>query len=224
MPAYKIASYEINDIPLIKKVAATGKPIIMSTGIATLSDIELALETCREMDNENVVLLKCTSAYPSPYEEMNINVIPHMAETFSCITGLSDHSYGTEIAIAAVAKGSKIIEKHLTLSRADGGVDADFSMEPKEFAQMVKQIRNVEAAMGTITYELTASQKAGKDFSRSLFAVCDIEKGETFNATNIRSVRPGYGLAPRYYETILGKYADRSIKAGTPLSWDMIKD
>lgn len=221
-PAYKIASYEINDIPLIRRAARTGKPVIISTGIAALSDIELALQTCREEGNQDVILLKCTSAYPAPYHEMNLRVIPHMAETFQCMTGLSDHSYGTEVAVAAAALGAKVVEKHLTLSRQDGGVDSDFSMEPEEFARMVREIRNVEAALGTVTYELTAKQMESKRYSRSLFAAEDIRKGQAFSESNIRSVRPGYGIEPRYLDEILGKQAKGDISRGMPLKWEDI--
>lgn len=221
-PAYKIASYEINDIPLIRRAAQTGRPVIISTGIAALSDIELALQTCREEGNQDVILLKCTSAYPAPYQEMNLRVLPHMAETFQCMTGLSDHSYGTEVAVAAAALGAKVVEKHLTLSRQDGGVDSDFSMEPKEFARMVKEIRNVESALGTVTYELTEKQKESKRYSRSLFAAEDIRKGQAFSESNVRSVRPGYGIQPRYLDEILGKQAKRDISRGMPLKWEDI--
>ncbi len=222
VPAYKIASYEINDIPLIRRAARTGKPVIISTGVASLSDIELALQTCREEGNQDVILLKCTSAYPAPYHEMNLRVIPHMAETFQCMTGLSDHSYGTEVAVAAAALGAKVVEKHLTLSRQDGGVDSDFSMEPEEFARMVREIRNVEAALGTVTYELTEKQKESKRYSRSLFASEDIRKGELLQESNIRSVRPGDGITPRYLDAVLGKRAKRDISRGMPLKWEDI--
>lgn len=221
-PAYKIASYEISDIPLIRKAARTKKPMIISTGIADLSDIEAAIKACKEEENEKVVLLKCTSAYPSPYEEMNLKVIPHMAETFECVTGISDHSYGAEVAIAAVAQGAKVVEKHFTLSRAEGGVDAEFSMEPEEFARMVKQIRNVEKALGRVTYELTEGQIAGKQYARSLFSVENIKKGELFTMNNIRSVRPGDGIPPVYMEQILGRRAAENIERGIPLEWKMI--
>lgn len=223
VPAYKIASYEIQDIPLIRRVARTGKPIIMSTGIATLSDIYTAVQTCREEENEQIALLKCTSAYPSPYEDMNLNVIPHMKETFGCICGLSDHTLGTEVAVASVALGAEIVEKHMTLSRADGGVDAAFSMEPDEFADMVRQIRNVEKAKGYVTYELTEKQEEGRKFGRSLFIAEDICEGDEFTAKNIRSVRPAAGLATKYYENILGRKASRNLKKGMPLAWEMIK-
>ncbi|MCI8599791.1 MAG: pseudaminic acid synthase [Lachnospiraceae bacterium] len=223
VPAYKIASYEIQDIPLIRKVARTGKPIMMSTGIATLEDIYIAVEACREEGNEQIVLLKCTSAYPSPYEEINLNVIPNMKQTFGCICGISDHTMGMEVAVASVALGAEVVEKHITLSRADGGVDAAFSMEPKEFADMVTQIRNVEKAKGCVTYELTEKQKDGRQFGRSLFVSEDICEGDKFTEKNIRSVRPALGLATKHYENILGKIAACDLKKGTPLSWEMIR-
>lgn len=223
MPAFKIASYEINDIPLIRKVARTGKPIIISTGIARLADIELALQICKEEKNENVILLKCTSAYPCPYEDMNLRVIPNMKETFQCLVGISDHTLGSEVTLGAVALGAKVVEKHVTLRRADGGADAAFSMEVEEFSDMVKQIRNLEKALGAATYELTNKQKIGRKSSRSLFAVKDIKEGEIFTEENVRSIRPGVGLHTKYYEDILGKKAVQTIKKGTPLSWGLIE-
>ena len=171
MPAYKVASFEINDIPLIRKIAGLGKPVILATGIAYLEDMERALQVCKEEGNEQVVLLKCTSAYPSPYGEMNLKVIPNMAQVFDCITGLSDHSMGTAAAVASVALGAKMVEKHLTLSRADGGPDGAFSMEPDEFKKMVDEIRIVEKALGKVTYELSEKQKRSREDGRSLFVV-----------------------------------------------------
>ena len=223
MPAYKVASFEINDIPLIRKIAGLGKPVILATGIAYLEDMERALQVCKEEGNEQVVLLKCTSAYPSPYEEMNLSVIPNMKETFGCVCGLSDHTLGTEVAVASVAIGAKIVEKHMTLCRADGGVDAAFSMEPKEFAGMVHQIRNIEAAIGQATYELTEKQAEGRKLGRSLFIAEDIRKGEALTDKNIRSVRPGAGLAPKHYVDVLGRKAVCDLTKGMPLSWEMIK-
>lgn len=222
VPAYKIASYEINDIPLIKKAARTGKPVILSTGIARLSDIELAVHTCKEAGNENVILLKCVSAYPAPLEEMNLKVIPNMGQTFGCLTGLSDHALGAETAVAAAALGAKVIEKHLTLKREEGGVDSVFSMEQEEFADMVCQIRRIEKALGTVTYDLNQKQEESRLMSRSLFAVKDIRQGETLTAENIRSIRPGTGLHTKYYEDILGKTAREDLKKGTPLDWTLI--
>lgn len=223
VPAYKVASFEINDIPFIRKIAKTGKPIIISTGIAYLEDIDLALRTCKEEGNEQVVLLKCISAYPAPFEQMNLNVIPNMKQTFECIVGLSDHSLGTETAIASVALGAKVIEKHLTLRRADGGPDAAFSMEPEEFASMVQQVRNVEKALGKTTYELTEAQINSRSGARSLFVVKDIEEGETFTSENVKSIRPNAGLHTKYYEEILGRKAKRALKKGTPMDWKEIE-
>ncbi len=223
VPAYKVASYEINDIPLIRKIAKTGKPIIISTGIAYLEDIELALKVCKEEGNEQVMLLKCVSAYPTPYEGMNIKVIPNMRETFETICGLSDHSMGSEIAVAAVALGAKVVEKHMTLRRRDGGVDSAFSMEPEEFKQMVDGIRNVEKALGKVTYELSDVQIASRGTSRSLFVVEDIEEGEIFTEKNVRSIRPGNGMHTRHWEQVLGKMAKCNLKKGTPMDWKYIR-
>lgn len=223
VPAYKVASFEINDIPFIRKIARTGKPVIISTGIAYLEDIDLAVRTCREEGNDNIILLKCISAYPAPYEQMNLRVIPNMSETFECLSGLSDHSLGTETAIASVALGARVIEKHLTLSRSDGGVDSAFSMEKEEFAQMVRQIRNVEKALGRATYELNELQIDSRTKSRSLFVVKDVRAGETFTPENIRSIRPAAGMHTKYYEDILGKKAKCNIKKGTPMDWKYVE-
>lgn len=223
VPVYKVASFEITDIPFIKKIAKTGKPIIISTGIAHLSDIELALKTCKEEGNKNVILMKCTSAYPSPYEDMNLRTIPSMKETFQCSVGLSDHSMGDAVAGAAVALGAKVIEKHLTLRRADGGADSAFSMEPEEFAQMVQNIRIIEKAVGTVNYELTEKQENSRHFSRSLFVAQDMKAGDIFTPENLRSVRPYNGLHTKYYEEILGKRISRAAALGTPMSWDLVE-
>lgn len=220
---YKIASFEITDIPLIRKVAKTGKPIIISTGIAELTDIELALKTCKEEHNDNVILLKCTSAYPAPYEDINLKVIANLEETFHCIAGLSDHTMGCEVAVAAVAMGAKVVEKHLTLSRKDGGPDAAFSMEPDEFRKMVNSIRNVEKALGSVTYALTQKQKNSREHSRSLYAVKDIKEGEYLTSDNVKSIRPGFGLHPKYYNDALGRRATVTIERGTPLKWELME-
>ena len=222
VPVFKVASFEINDIPFIRKIARTGKPIIMSTGIAYLADIELALKTCREEGNENVILLKCCSAYPTPYEDLNLKTIPSMKEVFDCVVGLSDHTMGCAVAGAAVAVGAKVVEKHLTLSRADGGADAAFSMEPQEFKQMVDQIRIIEKAMGRVTYDLTPKQKASRDHSRSLFIAKDMKAGYVFTPENLRSVRPSCGLHTKYYEELLGKKIRKDAKLGTPMSWELV--
>ena len=222
MPAYKVASFEINDIPLIRRIARIGKPIIFATGIAYLEDIERALAVCKEEGNEQVILLKCTSTYPSPYEDMNLKVIPHMAETFDCLAGLSDHSMGTAVAVASVALGAKMVEKHLTLSRPDGGPDAAFSMEPEEFMKMAEEIRIVEKALGRVTYELTEKQKKSREDGRSLFVVKDIGKGEIFTEENVRSIRPAFGMHTMYYDEVIGKTARADIAKGTPLDWKYI--
>lgn len=222
MPAYKVASFEINDIPLIRKIARLGKPVIIATGIAYLEDIERALRVCREEGNEQVILLKCTSTYPSPYEDMNLSVIPNMAQVFDCLTGLSDHSMGSAAAVAGVALGAKMVEKHLTLARADGGPDAAFSMEPAEFKRMVEEIRIAEKAIGRVTYELTEKQKRSREDSRSLFAVKDIKAGEIFTEENVRSIRPAFGMHPMYYDEVLGQQAKVDIAKGTPMDWKYI--
>ena len=222
MPAYKVASFEINDIPLIRKIAGLGKPVILATGIAYLEDMERALQVCKEEGNEQVVLLKCTSAYPSPYEEMNLKVIPNMAQVFDCITGLSDHSMGTAAAVASVALGAKMVEKHLTLSRADGGPDGAFSMEPDEFRKMVDEIRIVEKALGKVTYELSEKQKRSREDGRSLFVVKNMKEGEIFTEENVRSIRPAFGLHTMYLDEIMGKRARTDISKGTPLDWKLI--
>lgn len=222
VPAYKVASFEINDIPMIRKIAKLGKPMIIATGIAYLSDIELAVKTCKEAGNEDVILLKCCSAYPAPYEDINLKTIPSMKDSFDCIVGLSDHTMGTAVAGAAVALGAKVVEKHLTLRRADGGADAAFSMEPHEFKEMVDHIRMIEKAVGKVTYELTEKQKNSRDHARSLFVAKDMKKGDVFTEENLRSVRPSCGLHTKYYEDILGKKITKDAKLGTPMSWDLV--
>jgi len=222
-PAYKIASFEITDIPLIEYVARKKKPIIISTGIATLFDIKEAVNTCKKVGNNQIILLKCTSVYPAPLEEVNLRTIPNLKETFKTVVGLSDHTLGISIPIAAVALGAKIIEKHLTLDRSLGGPDAAFSLEPEEFKEMVNEIRNVENALGKISYQLGKKIKKNREFRRSLFIIKDIKRGERFTETNIRSIRPGYGLSPKYFKKVLDKEAKRDIEKGTPLSWDLIR-
>ena len=223
VPAYKIASFEITDISFIEYIASKGKPIIISTGIATLSDIEEALAACKRMGNSQVSLLKCTSAYPSPMEDINLKVIPNMKDTFNTVVGLSDHTLGHTVALGAVALGAKIVEKHFTLNREDGGPDAKFSMEPDEFKEMVEKIRDLEKALGQVTYELTEKQKKSREHSRSLFVVKDIKKGEVFTHQNVKSIRPGFGLATKYIGEIVGKRARCDIKKGTPMSWDLVE-
>ncbi len=225
VPAYKIASYEINDIPLIRKVARLHKPVILSTGVAYPEDIERAFDACRQEGNEDVILLKCVSAYPTPYEAVNLRVIPTLAKTYDCLAGISDHTMGTIVSAGSVAMGVKMVEKHLTLRRSDGGPDSAFSMEPEEFAQMVKDIRIMEKALGSDVYELTETQKLEHGGSRSLFVVEDIDAGQLLTSENIRSIRPGNGLCglhTMHYEEVLGKTAKTFLKKGTPLQWELI--
>jgi len=222
VPAYKIASFEITDIPLIEYIASKGKPVILSTGLATLSNIEEAVNACKRVGNNQIALLKCTSAYPTPIEEVNLRTIPNLVEIFHTIVGLSDHTLGISVPIAAVAQEAKIIEKHFILDRKLGGPDAAFSLEPDEFKIMVTSIREVEKALGEVKYELTEKAKNSRIFARSLFAVKDIRTGETFTEENVKSIRPGYGLHPKYINDILGKKALQDIKRGIPLRWDLI--
>ncbi len=222
-PAYKVASFEIVDIPLIEYIASKGKPIIISTGIATLSDIEEAINACKRAGNEQIILLKCVSEYPTPYEDANLRTIPNMRETFGVPVGLSDHTLGIAVPIASVALGAVMVEKHFILDRNLGGPDSAFSLEPEEFKAMVSAIRQVEKALGKVSYELTERQKAMRKFSRSLFVAKDMKAGEVFTEENVRSVRPGVGLHPKYLRDILGRRARFDIKAGTPLSWELVE-
>jgi len=217
VPAYKIASFEITDVGLIEYAASKKKPIIISTGVAEPADIREAVKTCRQAGNDQIILLKCTSSYPAAPEEMNLRTIPDMAKRFKCLAGLSDHTMGAESAIAAVALGAKVIEKHFILDRKLGGPDSSFSMEPAEFKQMVESIRKTERALGCVTYELSAKSKKNREFSRSLFVVKDIKKGDLFSADNIRSIRPGFGLPPKFLKDVIGKRAMHSIARGEPL-------
>lgn len=223
VPLYKIASFEITDIPLIEMVARTGKPIIISTGIARIEDIAKAVNACRNEGNDQIALLKCVSSYPAPYEGMNLRTIPNLSETFDVVSGLSDHSMGYEVALASVSIGASIVEKHLTLSRKDGGPDAAFSMEPNEFHEMVCAIRNAEKALGTVSYKLTDKQLRSREHARSLFVVAPIEKGATISSENVRSIRPAFGMPPCDLPKVLGRRAKESIEPGTPLSWDLIE-
>lgn len=222
VPAYKIASYEINDIPLIRKIAKLHKPMIFATGIAYPDDIERALAVCKEEGNEDVILLKCVSSYPTPYEAVNLRVIPTLAKTYDCLAGISDHTMGSIVSAGAIPLGAKMVEKHMTLHRADGGPDSAFSMEPEEFKKMVDEIRILEKALGSSEYVLTDTQKLEHEGSRSLFVVKDIAPGEILTPDNIRSIRPGNGLHTMYYEEILGKKAKGFLRKGTPLAWKLI--
>ncbi|MBK8368413.1 MAG: pseudaminic acid synthase [Bacteroidetes bacterium] len=222
VPAYKIASFEITDIPLIEYVASKGKPIILSTGIATDEDIQLAIGACKKMGNNQIALLKCTSSYPAPIDEANMIMVKDLAERYGVISGLSDHTMGSTVAIVSACFGAKIIEKHFILDRSIGGPDASFSMNETEFKQMVIAVREAEKAIGVIDYKLTDKQQSGRTFSRSLYIVEDIKKGEILTTQNVRSIRPGYGIHPKYYSEILGKTAKFDIEKGTALTWELI--
>jgi pseudaminic acid synthase len=222
VPAYKIASFELVDLPLIRKVAGRRKPMIMSTGMASLAEIDTAVRTARAGGCDEVALLKCTSAYPAPPEEMNLRTIPHLAESFNLPVGLSDHTLGVAVPVAAVALGACIIEKHFTLSRKDPGPDSTFSLEPAELKQMIDSIRVAEKAVGQVRYEVNPTEQASKTFRRSLFVVADIKAGEVFTSQNVRCIRPGHGLAPHLADEILGRRAVRDIARGTPLRWDLV--
>lgn len=222
-PAYKIASFEITDTNLIRYTASKGKPIIISTGIATEADIQLALDTCREAGNDQVVFLKCTSAYPAPLEEANLRTMVDMRTRFGVPTGLSDHTMGHSVAVAAAALGAVMIEKHFILDRSLGGPDATFSMEPEEFKSMVDEVRKTEKALGVVSYELSEKQEKSRQFSRSLFVVKDIQAGELFTEENVRSIRPGYGMHPKHLKEVLGQKASRDIERGTPMGWELVE-
>lgn len=221
-PAFKIASFELVDLPLIRYVARASKPIIMSTGMADLGEIGEAVAAVRDVSACPILLLHCTSAYPTPPEECDLRTIPHLAEAFGTMTGLSDHTMGGAVAVAAVALGAVAIEKHFTLSRAEGGVDSAFSMEPSEFKAMADSCRTAWAALGRVNYALSPSEAGGRDYRRSLYAIADIAAGATFTGENIRSIRPGFGLAPKYAADIVGRCAARAVKRGEPLDWSMI--
>jgi len=223
VPAFKIASFELVDLPLLRRIAATGKPIIASTGMATLDEITEAVATLRQAGARELALLKCTSAYPAPPEEMHLRTIADMAARFQVPAGLSDHTLGIAVPVAAVALGACIIEKHFTLSRSLPGPDSAFSLEPAEFRAMVEAIRQAERALGAINYSLSPQESKSRQFRRSLFVVADMRAGEVFTPQNVRSIRPANGLHPRHYEEILGRRAARDIARGTPLSWDLIQ-
>ena len=214
VPAYKIASFEITDVPLIEYVASKGKPIILSTGIAEIEDIELAIDACKRMGNHDIALLKCTSSYPAPIEEANMIMVQDLATRFGVISGLSDHTMGSTVPVVATCFGAKIIEKHFILDREIGGPDASFSMDEAEFTAMVKAVREAESAIGKVDYTLTEKQAKGKDFSRSLYVVEDIKEGEVITEKNVRSIRPGFGLHPKYYFAALGSVAIKDFEKG----------
>ncbi len=222
VPCYKIASFENIDLPLIKKVAQTGKPLIVSTGMASLAELNDLVRTARKNGCTDLTLLKCTSSYPATPEGSNLLTIPHMRELFGCKVGLSDHTLGIGAAVASVALGATSIEKHFTLSRADGGVDSAFSMEPEEMAQLVRECEAAAQAMGSVSYEMQEQEKKSLQFRRSLYIVEDIKKGDVITEKNMRSIRPGHGLSPKYYDTLLGKKVTRNIKRGTALKWELV--
>jgi N-acetylneuraminate synthase len=222
MPAYKIASFEIVDVGLIARVARSGKPVIMSTGMATLPEISEAVAAARASGAKDLMLLKCTSAYPAPPEEANLRTMRNMEETFGLPVGLSDHTLGIAVPVAAAAMGAVLIEKHFTLSRADPGPDSGFSLEPEEFAEMVREVRAAERAVGEISYDPTEKEVASRILRRSLFVVADVRAGEELTPENVRSIRPGHGLHTRYLADVLGRTATRDVTSGTPLSWDLI--
>lgn len=223
-PIYKIASFEITDVPLIKYAASKGKPMVISTGIGTEEEIREAVEACRAVGNEDICLLKCTSQYPARIEDANLATMVDMKERFGTKVGLSDHTMGDSVALAAAALGAELIEKHFILDRSIGGPDSSFSMTPLEFEEMVHHVREVSASVGTVDYSLDEKKKGSRKYARSLFVVKDVRKGEPVTADNVRSIRPGNGLAPKYYEEILGKCFSRDIERGTPMEKAFLQD
>jgi len=224
VPAHKVASFELVDIPLLQKIAKTGKPMIMSTGMATVEEIEEAVQAARQAGATQIALLKCTSAYPASPDDMNLRTIPELAKRFGVPVGLSDHTMGSVVAVAAVALGACIIEKHITLSRSLKGPDSEFSLEPQEFKAMVEAIRTTEQALGAVHFGVGPREASSRAFRRSLFVVEDLRRGEKFTNHNVRSIRPGYGLHTRHLSEVLGKRASRDISRGTPLGWDLVEN
>jgi len=221
-PAFKVASFEIVDTPLIARMAQSGKPLIISTGLASPGDITDAVTAAREAGGREIILLHCTSGYPTPASQMHLRTMPDLAAAHGTLVGLSDHTMGTAVAVAAVALGACVIEKHFTLARADGGVDSAFSLEPDELARLVADCRDAWAALGTVHYEEVEVEAAGRDHRRSLYVVADVKKGEPLTPENVRSIRPGHGMAPKHLHDVLGKPAARDLKRGEPLTWDQI--
>lgn len=222
VPCYKIASFENTDLPLIRRVAATGKPVIISTGMATVAELDETVQTARKAGCRDLILLKCTSTYPATAENTNILTIPHMRDLFGCEVGLSDHTLGVGVSVASIALGATVIEKHFTLDRAEGGVDSAFSMEPQEMAQLVVETERAWQALGKISYGPTDAEKKSLQFRRSLYIVKDLQAGDTLTLENVKAIRPGLGLPTKYLERVLGKKLVRDCKRGTPLSWDLI--
>jgi pseudaminic acid synthase len=222
VPMYKIASFENSDLPLIRKVAATGKPMIVSTGMASPAELNETVSAARDAGCRDLILLKCTSSYPATPEESNIRTIPHMRERFDVEVGLSDHTLGIGVPLAAIALGATVVEKHFTLDRGEGGVDAAFSLEPNEMKALVDESLRAWQALGSIKYGRTAGEKKSLQFRRSLYITEDMKAGETFTPENIRSIRPGYGLPPKFYDDVIGRRVKRDVKKGTPLDWDLL--
>ncbi|MYL71312.1 pseudaminic acid synthase [Halobacillus litoralis] len=222
VPLYKIASFENTDLPLIRRVARTGKPLIISTGMATAGEMAEMTQAFREAGGKDLILLKCTSSYPSTPENSHIVTIPHMRDLFQCQVGLSDHTLGTGVAVASVALGATVVEKHFTLAREDGGVDAQFSLEPDEMARLVEETERAWLALGTVNYGPTHSEKASGQYRRSLYITENLKAGDILTEDNLRSIRPGFGLPPKYYELLLGKKVNKNVPKGTPMSWNLI--
>jgi pseudaminic acid synthase len=222
VPAYKIASFENTDLPLLRKVAATGKPMIISTGMATVAELDETVRTARESGCQDIILLKCTSTYPASPEDTNILTIPHLRDLFEVQVGLSDHTMGVGVAVASVALGATLIEKHFTLARADGGVDSAFSLEPDELQTLVVETERARLALGKVCYGQTEKEKRSLQFRRSLYVVRDMNAGDRFTPDNLRAIRPGLGLPPKYYDRLLGKHVIHDVKKGTPVSWELI--
>ncbi len=222
-PAYKIASFEITDYDLVRYTASKGKPIIISTGIASLQEIQDVVEICRKVGNDDIVLLKCTSSYPAPFEEANLRTIPNLSESFGVVAGFSDHTLGVTAPIVAVTLGARVIEKHFILDKSIGGADAEFSLDKEEFATMVKAVRDAQKLLGCVDYSMSDKKRRSREFARSLYIAKDIKKGEKFTKENIRSVRPGFGLHPKYLNEILGRPAKSDLAFATPLKWNDIE-
>jgi pseudaminic acid synthase len=221
-PAYKIASFELIDLPLIELCAATGKPLVMSTGLASSQEITEAVAAARAAGDGGIILLHCTSAYPAPCSDMNLRTLQHLRDTHGAVVGLSDHTMGVTASVAAVALGACFLEKHFTLSRAEGGVDSDFSLEPHELERLVIECRDAWSALGSVRYDEVPSEAASRDHRRSLYVVADVAKGEVLTPANVRSIRPGHGLPPKHLPEVHGKRASRDLKRGSPLDWSMV--
>ena len=222
VPAYKIASFENNHLHLLRKIAKTGKPVIMSTGISTLADIEIAVKTLRENGCSDLILLKCTSTYPATPENTNIRTIPHLAEMFQCHAGLSDHTLGIGVSVASIALGCRVIEKHFTIDRSQGGVDSAFSMEPFEFKMLVEESSRAFLALGKVSYGIMKDEEKSLTFKRSIYIVEDMSEGDILTENNIRIIRPGYGLQPKYFDVVIGKRINKAAKRGTALTFDLL--